>query len=71
MDPTATRCSPSQCLTTLLHEETLPDIQSKPLVLQHESVSLPPVTCDLKKEMNSFLSATSFQVVIESHQFSP
>lgn len=49
-----------------LHEEILPDIQSKPPLVHLQTVSLYAIICHLRKETDTFLAETSFQVVAGS-----
>jgi len=51
-------------------EEILSDTQSKPPLAQLEAVSSHPITCHLRKETDTLLSTTSFQVVVESSEVS-
>ncbi|KAK4816580.1 hypothetical protein QYF61_017970 [Mycteria americana] len=52
-------------------EEIVPNIQSKPPLVQLEAVSSHPTPCYLGEETNTHLSTTSFQVVVESDKVSP
>ena len=46
----------------------LPNIQSKPSLVQLEGITSCPVTCHLVKETHPQLSATSFQVAVEGDE---
>ena len=52
-------------------EESFPNIQSKPPLVQLEAVSSHPIDCYLGEETNTHLTATSFQVVVEGDEVSP
>jgi len=52
-------------------EEFFPNIQSKPPLAQLEAVSSRPITCYLRKETNTRLTTTSFQVVTENNKVPP
>lgn len=53
-----------------LCEEILPYVPSKPLLSKHEAVFLSPITCLLRKEIDTLLAATSFLVVVVSNELS-
>ena len=51
-------------------EEIFPDIQSKPSLAQREAISSCPIACYLGEETDTPLTATSFQVAVESNKVS-
>lgn len=53
----------------VFHAEIL-DMQSKSPVVQYETTTSHPITCLLRKETDTLLTATSFQVVVESDEVS-
>lgn len=53
-----------------LCEEILPNILSKPVLSQLETVYSHPIICHPSKETNTLLAATSFQSVVESIEIS-
>ncbi|KAK4821921.1 hypothetical protein QYF61_004924 [Mycteria americana] len=52
-------------------KETFPNIQSKPPLMQLETISSRPITCYLGEETDPHLATTSFQVAVESDKVSP
>lgn len=52
-------------------EETFPDIQSKPPLLQLETVSSFPIACCLEEETHPHLATASIQVVLERDDVIP
>lgn len=48
------------------HEEIVPSVQSKPSLVQCETISLCSIICHLREEINKFHFAISIQVVTES-----
>ncbi|KAK4815123.1 hypothetical protein QYF61_017398 [Mycteria americana] len=62
---------PVPMLDNPFSEVKLPNIQSKPPLVQLEAISSHPITCYLGEETNPHLSTTSFQAVIESDEVSP
>jgi len=52
-------------------KEIFPDIQSKPPLTQLEATASHPITSCLGEEINSRLTTTSFQVVVESEKVPP
>jgi len=59
------------CLTALLVKKILPNIQSKPSLVQLETIYCCPITCFLGKETDTHLAAASFWVVVESNKVPP
>ena len=47
-------------------EESFPNIQPKPPLVQPEALSFCPIACYLGEETNTHLTTASFQVLIES-----
>ncbi|KAK4829272.1 hypothetical protein QYF61_002664 [Mycteria americana] len=62
---------PVPMLDNPFSEEKFPNIQSKPPLVQLETISSCPITCYLGEETDPHLSTTSFQVVVESNKVSP
>ncbi|KAK4808540.1 hypothetical protein QYF61_009843, partial [Mycteria americana] len=62
---------PVPMLDNPFSEEKFPNIQTKPPLAQLETISSCPITCYLGKETDTHLTATSFQVVVESDKVSP
>ncbi|KAK4828042.1 hypothetical protein QYF61_023080, partial [Mycteria americana] len=62
---------PVPMLDNPFSEETFPNTQSKPPLVQLEAISSCPITCYLVEETDPHLSTTSFQVVVESNKVSP
>ncbi|KAK4829782.1 LOW QUALITY PROTEIN: hypothetical protein QYF61_006581 [Mycteria americana] len=52
-------------------EEIVPNIQSKPPLVQLEAISSCPMACYLGEETDPHLTTTSFQVVVKSDKVSP
>lgn len=52
------------------HEEILPDVQSKLLLMHLEAISLCPITCHLSKKTDILLAATTFQEAEDSNEVS-
>ncbi|KAK4830741.1 hypothetical protein QYF61_013191 [Mycteria americana] len=52
-------------------EEFFPNIQSKPPLVQLETIASHPMACYLGEETDTDLATTSFQVVVESNKVSP
>ena len=52
-------------------EEIFPDVQSKPPLVQLETIFSCPTICNLGKETNNHLTTTSFQVLVETGKVSP
>jgi len=48
-------------------KEIFPNIQSKPPLTQLEAISSHPIASYLGEEMDTYLTTTSFQVVVESN----
>lgn len=46
-------------------EESFPNVQSKPSLMQLETISFHPVTCHLRKEINTLFAVDSSQIVVE------
>ncbi|KAK4824163.1 hypothetical protein QYF61_011290, partial [Mycteria americana] len=70
----ATHNFPGQPLPMLdnpFREVKFPNIQSKPPLVQFETISCCPIACYLGEETNTHLATTSFQVVVESNKVSP
>ena len=51
-------------------KEIFPNIQSKPPLTQHDSIASCPVISYLGEEINTRLTTTSFQVLVESDKIS-
>ncbi|KAK4818248.1 hypothetical protein QYF61_009423 [Mycteria americana] len=62
---------PVPMLDNPFSEVKFPHIQSKPPLVQLETISSCPITCYLGEETDPHLSTTSFQVVVESNKVSP
>lgn len=62
---------PAPMLDCPFHEEILPNVQSKHPLGQHETIPSCLSFVTKEKEINSFLSVTSFQVVAESSEVFP
>lgn len=60
----------SQFECFLLCKKTVPNVHPKPSLAQLEIISPCPISCLLRKETDTFLVATFFQVVVESLHFS-
>ncbi|GAB0186314.1 hypothetical protein GRJ2_001096700 [Grus japonensis] len=52
-------------------EEIVPNIQSKPPLMQLKTISSHPITCYLGEETNTHLATTSFQVAVETNKVAP
>ncbi|CAM9605471.1 unnamed protein product, partial [Bubo scandiacus] len=52
-------------------KEILPNIQSKPSLVQLEAITSCLIACCIVKETHPQLSATSFQVAVEGNEVSP
>ncbi|TRZ20636.1 hypothetical protein HGM15179_006444 [Zosterops borbonicus] len=59
-----------QCLTTF-SEEIFPHIQSKPLLAQHEAISLCPVPCYMGGEPDPHMVTPSILGVVETNKVIP
>ncbi|KAK4823264.1 hypothetical protein QYF61_000231 [Mycteria americana] len=62
---------PVPMLENPFSEEKFPNTQSKPPLVQLETISSCPITCYLGEETDPHLSTTSFQVVVEGDKVSP
>ncbi|KAK4815341.1 hypothetical protein QYF61_000173 [Mycteria americana] len=62
---------PVPMLDNPFSEVKFPNIQSKPPLVQLETISSCPITCYLGEETDTHLATTSFQVVVESDKVSP
>ena len=65
---------PGQPVLVLDHsfsEESFPNIQFKPPLMQLEAIYSCPITSYLQEETDPHLTSTSFHVVVESNKISP
>jgi len=70
-DPITSLGSLFQCVTTLSVMKFFPNIQSKPSLAQLEAISSHSIASYLGEEINTCLTAISFQVAVESDKVSP
>ena len=54
-----------------LGDEIVPNIHSKPPLVQLKAVPSCPITCYLGRETDTHITTTSFQVVVERDKVSP
>lgn len=66
MDSTTALGKPLLTLNQPLHKKILPNVQSKPVLVRLETMSVCPVTCHVRKETGTLLAAASFDAVVET-----